>query len=553
LPSPENSRDNQEGGAILPRTQIEELIADIWRDVLKIDNLGIHDNFFALGGHSILAIQIISRLRDTFDKEVPLQLLFNCPTIATIADQLTSIRRENKPVSLPPILPAPREGPLPLSMNQEHIWQIEQIIPGTPFFNMPYVYQLSGDLDFDALNEALQKIVQRHEALRTVIRFMDGRPLQVIKNGADIRLGLCDLRRQSLKEKSQRAAGLILEERQSPFQLSSGPLIRMKLLRLTETVSLLTLTLHHIIGDDWSVQLFWSEFLALYGAFSHKSTIRLPDIPIQLADYAYWERQLLRDGQFKEHLAYWAGQFCNQRSAHELAKTLHSKTVISFWTFRRPFEVEDPLFAEIKARARAGGYTPFIILLAAIRTALQQVAAQDNIWIGTLVANRFCKQVERMIGHLLNTVILRIPISPEMTAKQILNLTRHTVLTAFTHQILPFEYIANAFEEQLAIERPFSLWVLLNYKRASTVYREAADSKFASFRTQQMKSDQELHPTNFDLIINLCESSDKLTGMVIFKSHVFDEHRIGKVIETITDILKFFVNASREHYAWGSR
>src|SRR5262249_12163959 len=190
----------------------------------------------------------------------------------------------------------PRDGPLPLSMNQEHLWQLDQIIPGTHFFNMPYVYRLSGYLNINALQEALKEIVHRHEALRTVFVKIDGCPVQVIKDGSDCQLPVEDLRSVEPDRVSQRAVSFVLEEREGPFDLTVGPLLRLKLLRLTDTDSLLLVTMHHIIGDFWSMQIFRRELITLYEAFSKGRTSPLPKLPIQFPDFACWERRLLDEG-----------------------------------------------------------------------------------------------------------------------------------------------------------------------------------------------------------------------------------------------------------------
>ena len=239
----------------------------MWRDVLKVETIGVHDNFFDLGGHSLLAIQIISRVREVFDKDVPLLAIFEAPTIAGLAGKIEETI-SGRSHDLPPIVRSPRDGPLPLSTNQEHLWRLDRMIPGTHFFNMPYVYRLTGDLNVSALEQAFQEIIRRHEALRTVFSEVDGRPVQVISEVPEFQLPYVDLSGGSADEVSQKAAGFILEEKEGPFDLASGPLLRIKLLRLTNMDYLLLITMHHIISDHWSMQIFRSELTKLYEAFS---------------------------------------------------------------------------------------------------------------------------------------------------------------------------------------------------------------------------------------------------------------------------------------------
>src|SRR6185312_11760724 len=202
----------------------EELIANIWRDILDVDNFDLHDNFFVLGGHSLLAIQIIGRLRKLFDHEIPINALFDAPTVADLSAHIEKLLRQDLPGAiLPPIVPAPRDGRLPLSLNQEHLWRLNKLMPKTHLFNMPYVYRVNGKLDICVLEKSLQEVINRHEALRTVFAEVNGCPGQIIKEAPEFRLHSINVHRESADEVAETAAGFILEERQTPFDLASGP------------------------------------------------------------------------------------------------------------------------------------------------------------------------------------------------------------------------------------------------------------------------------------------------------------------------------------------
>ena len=294
LPPPDGTRPRT-GEFVSPRTEIEELIAQIWREVLKIENLGIYDNFFELGGNSLLATRIVARLQEGLNRDVPLRVLFAAPTIAKLGQDVERIVREGHAPQLPPIVPVPRDGPLPLSLNQEHLWRLDRAIPGTPFFNIPYVYRLTGELNVSALERALQEIIRRHETLRTVFVGIDGNPVQIIKEVSEFQLPCINLSGEPAEEVYQKAATVILEEREGPFNLESGPLLRIKLLRLTEANPLLLVTIHHIISDHWSMQVFREELNALYRAFLRQEPSPLAEPTIQFADYAFLERKIIDD------------------------------------------------------------------------------------------------------------------------------------------------------------------------------------------------------------------------------------------------------------------
>ena len=217
LPSPGDVRSQVTQEFFAPRSEIEELVVQVWKGVLKTENVGAHDNFFELGGHSLLATQIVARLQETFNKYVPLRVLFGAPTIAELAQEIETIIRDGSAPELPPIVPVPRDRPLPLSMNQEHLWRLDQMFPGNHFFNMPYVYRINGRLDVIALERSLEEIVKRHEGLRTIFAEADGRPVQIVKSAPDFQLPIVNLRILEPEEISDKAAGFILEERQQPF------------------------------------------------------------------------------------------------------------------------------------------------------------------------------------------------------------------------------------------------------------------------------------------------------------------------------------------------
>ena len=307
LPPPDGAKSQLNQDFVEPRSEIEQLLIQVWREVLKLDKLGVRDNFFELGGHSLLAIQVVSRVRDVFGKKVPLRDVFEAPTVAGLAARIKQTIRVGSR-DLPPIVRVPRGGSLPLSMNQEQLWSLDQLIPGTHFSNLPYVYRLSGALSVTALEKALREIIRRHEALRTIFLRRDGRPLQVIKETFDFELPIVDLRSQPLGNLEQQAADLILEERRQPFDLAVGPLVRTKLLQLTNSDYLLLITMHHIISDQWSMLVFRREFAVLYEAFLNRQPSPLEEPLIQFVDFACWERRLLENGLFNEHLEFWKKQ-----------------------------------------------------------------------------------------------------------------------------------------------------------------------------------------------------------------------------------------------------
>jgi amino acid adenylation domain-containing protein len=529
LPPPDGTRPPLTKEFVSPRTEIEELIAQTWREVLKIENIGIFENYFELGGHSLLATQIVARLQEAFNKTVPLRVLFDAPTIAQLAQELETIIRDGRAPELPPIVPVPRDGPLPLSINQEHLWHLDKMIPGTYFFNIPYVYRLTGDLNVNALESAFSEIIGRHEALRTVFGKVDGRPVQIIKEPSKFELSIIDLADQVEGQLEEKAAAYILEERQRSFNLLLGPLFRSKLLRLTARDWLLLVTIHHIIGDYRSMQIFRRELIALYDAFSKGSPPTLPTSVIQFADYAIWEKHLVENGRLDSQLAYWKKRLARPVSCASGLNDGKRKNILSFRIIRRPLDIGEELFGSIKTVARRNNCTPFIVVVTVLSIVLHEWSGEEDIRIGTLVANRAQGKTENVIGHFLNTVVLRIEVSSKMNFRELLRQVRRITLAAHVNENLPFEHLAKVLEQEQKAERHSLFPILMSYQMSNCERLERSGLTFAPLDVEQIEADR-VAPTAFDLIFKLRESSTKLTGTV---NYVHDRFATGDVVSIL--------------------
>ena len=268
LPAPDEARPELQESFVAPRTPLEELVAGIWADVLGLNRVGIHDNFFELGGHSLLATQVISRLRSAFQVELPVRSLFESPTLAGLAQRIEMARRADQVQQVLPLLPASRDGDLPLSYAQQRLWFLEQWEPNSSIYNIPVAFRLSGPLNVAALEEGLNEIVRRHEALRTTFATVEGQPVQVIAPHLTLTLPVVDLQGLPDTQREARVQELATQEAQLPFDLAQGPLLRTTLLKLGQQEHLLLLTMHHIVSDGWSMGVLARELAALYKAFS---------------------------------------------------------------------------------------------------------------------------------------------------------------------------------------------------------------------------------------------------------------------------------------------
>ena len=541
LPLPETARLELENVFVGPRTEAEQLVAQAWREVLKVEKVGVHNNFFELGGHSLTATQVIARLRDAFRTEVPLRFLFETPTVADLTHKIETLNGQDDYLRFPPIVRVSREGSLPLSISQEQLWDFDQMIPGNHLLNIPYVFHLMGTLDTVALADALREIIRRHEVLRTVFAKLDGRPVQIIRPAPEFQLPFIDLRNLDVEKMEEEAAVLTLEERTQPFDLSVGPLLRTKLVRLTDEDHLLLLTLHHIVGDRWSILVLRRELAQLYEAFSHERPSPLPDLPIQFADFALWERRLMESELMQTQLTYWKNQLAAPLPKLAFQKVGRRNKRHSFRTGRKEISVEKGLFAAVKGLASKENCTPFMVVLAAFNVVLHAHTDQQDIRIGILSANRRPRETEALIGYFVNAIVLRTRLKPDMSWKELLKQVREVTLGAYAHQELPFGRLAHVLDQEGSVKGDSLIQVLLNYQNLSFPPTELPGLTFAVLDFQQAKLDSEMALTAVDLIFDLRETSTKLTGSVNYRSELFDDHQLASVIRVFHDALEAMV------------
>jgi amino acid adenylation domain-containing protein len=551
LPPPDGIRPELVKGLVEPRSELEGLVAKVWREVLKLDKIGIHDNFFDLGGHSLLATQIVAKLRGDLCQEVPVRLLFEAPTVAKLSARIEGVRKAGFPNSLSAIVKLPRPERIPLSVTQEKLWRIEQLVPGTHFFNMPYVYRLSGDLNIGVLEKSIGDIVRRHESLRTVFGHMDGRPYQIINPACEFQLRVIDLRKLNANRSSDKAARLILEEKRKPFHLEMGPLFRTVLLRLTDTESFLLITFHHIIADFWSVQVFRSQLNLIYEAFSQGLTPSLPESRIQSADYAIWERRQLEDHCFDQQLDYWREQLAPPLRKLSLAKSRQRMKGVLFQTNRITFELDEGSLATMKAAARQENVTPFIIVLAVLTIALHEWSQETDIRVGVLLANREQSVSQDVIGHFVNTVVVRNLVNPQMTFRGFLKQVQAGFHSASSNQELPFSHLVRVLRNENKFERSNLFQVLLSYQSPSFATNDWSGITFAPLGWRPRRTSSEAMLTACDIAFNLREMETKLTGTVIVRASVFEKGLVNGKIRGLMKLIPYVAENLSENILSG--
>ena len=418
-----------------PRTAAEQTLAGIWAEVLGVEAIGVDDDFFDLGGHSLLAVRVASRAGQALGVDVGLRLLFDAPTVATLARAVEGGGGGRAVARVPPLVPVARDGDVevPLSYAQEAMWFLDQLAPGNPASTMPAAFRLTGPLDVDALAGALGELVRRHEALRTTFPSTGGRPRQQITPPGPVALPVDDLSALGPAAAEAAARRLAGAEATAPFDLARGPLLRARLLRLGPEEHVLLLTVHHIVADGWSAVVLRRELSGRPGR-------RLP-LPVQYTDYAVWQRRWLVGDVLDAHLAYWQARLEGAPASLDLAGGRPRPAMPSGRGGMARFSVPAGVAARLRARGRARGATLHMTLLAAFTILLAREAGVDDVVVGTTTAGRGRAELEDLVGLFVNTLVLRTDLSGDPTMDDVLDRVRGATLDAVEHQDAPFDRV----------------------------------------------------------------------------------------------------------------
>ena len=447
LPAPDASTLSRETPFIPPRTPTEKTLAAIWAEVLGVQQIGINDNFFTLGGHSLIATQIISRLREAFKIELPLHHLFEAPTIATLSKAIETARSAGTHKqsdsstafdSLPPLVPRARNTHIPLSFAQQSIWDFQQFYPDSYAYNSPIALRLTGKLSKEVLEKSINEIIRRHEILRTTFTVNEDQPLQVIAPSLTIPLKIIDLQHLLLDRREAEAVRLANLEAQHHFDLISDTLIKPTLLQLTSHEHWLIIAMHHIITDGWSHGILLQELGALYNAFLNGFPSPLPEVPVQYADFTLWQRELLNEEVLQKQLSYWLKKLANfPRSLNLLPTEQPILSTNSGCASLYSMVLPEGLVTSIKALSHSQAVTIFTIILSALKILLFKWSGQSDIIVVATTANRKTPAIEKMLGCFINDLLLRSLLDDDKTGLTLLEQVNQTVSEALANPEIP--------------------------------------------------------------------------------------------------------------------
>jgi pristinamycin I synthase-3/4 len=509
-----------------PRTPQEEILCSLFAEVLGLERVGIDDNFFELGGHSLLAVRLISLVRSALGLELDIITLFEAPSPAHLSLRLSNAGPARRP--------SPRErgaGPLPLSYAQQRLWLIQQLAPHSNAYNIPTAIRVTGRLDLNALNATFSEIVRRHEVLRTTFAFDNGPPRQVVHPPARFELPITDLTPIAAVVRMDHAHRIAEHEARLPFDLEHAPPLRARLLRLDEQDHVLLVTKHHIASDGWSLDVLIKEVGSLYPSFSSGAASPLPELPIQYADYALWERERLQSEELDQHLAYWREQLAGAPPVLELPADRPRPPSQSFRGAQHSFAVPAELTARLKQLSRREGVTLFMTLLATFKVLLHRYTRRDDIVVGSPFAGRGTAETEGLIGFFVNTLVLRTSLAGDPAFRELLARVRVMALGAYAHQDLPFEKLVEETQPERHTTHSPLYQIMFEMQNAAV-----ANLELPGLAMEPLRLD--LAAAKFDLTLSMDELGDEIAAALNYSTDIFEAETIRRMADHLLTLLE---------------
>ncbi len=492
-----------------PRTPAEQLIAAVWSDVLGVDEVGADDNFFSLGGDSLTAVRVVGRVFDVFGMISP-YTIFDAPTLAEFAAAVTSSAGGERPA-----LTARGLAEAPVSKFQRGLWVLDQWNPGTATYNVPWIFRFDGPVDPDVLREALEGVVRRHESLRTTFVLGDSGPLQVVHDRIELPFTVTGTT-------AERMAELIGRLALEPFDLETGPLVRAHLLRTPRGGATLLLMLHHIVWDEGSLPVLESELRELYASSAEGRTPRLPELPVQYADYSAWQYE---DADTAAGPGYWAERLRDAPDTQVLPPDRERPQERGFRGAFHRFSMPAPVAHAVREIARGEDATPFMVLLAGLALTLHRRSGERDMVLGTPVSLRDRAELSGLIGYFVNLLPLRLTIDPDASFRDLVREVRQSAIGAYRHQDVPFDDITALVLQDRPEDRNPLCQVVLELHPLDTRPLTIGETSVS----------RELHSnevSRFDLSISVDDLGSGFTGRFEYDSDLFEASTMERLCES---------------------
>jgi amino acid adenylation domain-containing protein len=516
-----------------PSGQAEEAVAAIWAELLGAERVGRRDHFFELGGHSLLAVRVISRVRQALGVEVSPRDVFERPVLADFARELETAAQSEAGA----IVPVDRTAAIPLSFAQQRLWFLEQLGNLGSTYNIPMRLRLRGELDRGALVRSLDRIVARHEALRTSFPTVDSKPVQHVAalEESGFRLVEHDLR--ALADAEDELRRLVQDETDAPFDLEHGPLFRGRLVRMAADDNVLLLTMHHIVSDGWSSGVLFGELEALYTAFARGEPDPLPPLPVQYADYAVWHRRWVEGPVLEAQAEYWTATLAGAPELLELPTDHPRPPKQNFAGESLNVEFDEALAAALKTLSQRHGTTLFMTLLAGWAAVLARLSGQDNVVIGTPSANRGRAEIEGLIGFFVNTLPLRVDLSGTPTVAGVLDRVRALALEAQRNQDIPFEQVVERVHPTRTLAHSPLFQVMFAWQNAPGTGLQLPGLALAPLFAAGSEEASSQVAAKFDLSLTLREHGGRIVGVVEYATALFDQATVERHVGYLRSVL----------------
>lgn len=561
LPAPVKGSEVAAGKSEEPRNAVQQVVTSLWQKVLGLNHVGIHDDFFESGGHSLLATQLIAQLRKLFKVDLPLHTIFDSPTIAAMSQQIIS--REKTPGQVEQIAeaskqsqvydevrkgegkgagnkrnevvvdknlaitPDPKSDAPVLSFGQERLWFLDKLEPGSQY-NDAFALHIQGRLDSKALEKSVNRIVSRHEILRTVYRSHDGSAYQLILPDLTLKLNIQDLREGGEAETLEQR---IVQDIARPIDLAEGPVLRTSLFRLGEEEYVFLLVIHQICNDSWSLGVFVDELWKIYAAYSLGNEPDLSELSIQYSDYAQWQREKLGSEVIDEELNYWKEKLAGELPVVDLHADYPRPAFQSFEGSREFFEIPNELVIRLKKFSAESVCTPFITLLTVFKILISRYSGQTDVIVGTPIANREQEETAPLIGMFINNLVLRTDVSGNPTFGELLQRTLKTTLGAFDHANVPFERLVEELHPERDLSRTPLFQIMFDYHNTPMQLPKMADLDVGLYDIDSKMS-------RFDLTLELAEVSGRIRGYLEYNTRLFASARVQRMAKHFLNLLK---------------
>jgi amino acid adenylation domain-containing protein len=518
---------------VAPSNDPEAQLAAIWQELLGVEPVGVHDDFFELGGHSLLATQMLSRLRQRLGVELSLRDLFAAPTVSGLSAVIrAALPADGQPVAASIARLAPGTERC-LSFGQERLWFFAQLSPASSAYNLQVPCRLDGEIDEGALDYALQEVVRRHEVLRTNFVTVDGSPCLVVHETVRVDLPVSRFEAGDEEELQRQRLRLAGEQKEQPFDLATGPLLRARLVRWGPRAATLLLTFHHIVFDGWSIKVLFRELREIYQARLRGQSCPLPDLAIQYSDFAYWQRARLQGEALQRELDFWRGQL-RGLAVLDLPTDFPRPAVQTFRGASEvvllPLEVTQAL----GTLCQQEGVTLFMALLAAFKVLLSRHTGQEDVAVGSPIAGRDRAETEGLIGFFLNTLVLRTDLAGNPTFRELLGRERQVALDAFAHQAVPFEKLVEELHPQRDLSRTPLFQVVFNFLNLADRRPRAHEDEWLGLSEQDLEGPA---ASKFDLTLYGLETASGISLAAAYNADLFRAERVREYLAQLQGLI----------------